>query len=106
MDPRVSTGSSVLSTSTSGVSGVIASNVVGSGLDTVGSAFSAQQLGINMSGIVPSTLEHLQGHATPETVFSAQNNPSLFGTFFSSLGGYLHRIGRIKINTTNNKIPS
>ena len=106
LDPRISTGSSVLSTSTSGVSGIAASNTVASGLDTVGSAFSAQQLGTNMSGIVPSTLEHLHGSATPETVLSAQNNPSIFGTFFSSLGGYLHRIGKIKINTNNNKIPS
>ena len=100
-NPQVCAGSSLFGTSASGVSGVLSSNIAGTALDTTGSAFISQQSGLNSSGIVPSVMENLKPHITVDTAFSMQNNPSLFGSFFSSLGGYIRRMGRININNTN-----
>ena len=105
LDPQVLSGSSMFGTYASGVSGVLSTNAAGSALDTVGSAFSAKQIGLNSSGIVPSVMDSIAPHITADTAFSAQNNPSILGTFFSSLGSYMHRMGKISING-NRRIPS
>lgn len=85
--PGCSTASSGLSTVSSFTTGSTASNMIGSGSDIIGSAFSSKATGVNSSGIVPSVL----GSATPETVVSANNHPSLIGSVFSTIGSLFQR---------------
>ena len=85
--------------------GVPITNSAGTVFDVLGSAFISKGAGIDSFGIVPSAIAKTAPHTTFEAVESSQANPSLIGSLFSTIGGFLHKMGRIKIQTKQ-KVPS
>ena len=105
-DSKAMSGSSMYKVSTPEATGVTASNVSGPIFETVGSAFSAQQVGIDSFGIAPAVMEELVPQITADTAVSLQNSPSILGTTYSTLGSGLQKMGRTNIKNTNQNIPS
>lgn len=96
LSPGCSTASTGLSTLSAATGGSTTSTAIGVGSDIIGSAFVSKATGVNSSGIVPSLL----GSATPETVVSANNHPSIVGSIFSTIGSFFQR-ANVKVNVKN-----
>lgn len=94
LSPFSTTGSCAVGSSSAGTLGTTASQVAGSTFDVLGTAFSAKASGIDSFGIVQSSLDAMTPYVTPKTVISANNNPSIMGSLFSTIGDTLRNIGK------------
>lgn len=80
-------GSSASCTSAS-CAGSTVSEVSGSAVDVMATAFGLKSLGINSSGIVPSSINMVESTATPATVASSVEHPGFVATVLSTVGGW------------------
>ena len=64
---QLSTGINYLSSSVSTVAGVSAGKTTAAGSGAIGTAFSADAVGINLSNITPSVIAKIAPTAAPET---------------------------------------
>ncbi len=85
-----------LGTSSSGSVVGSATSLVGSGFDTLASAFTLRASGSNSSGIVPVFMEHAGSSLVPSVLNATNAHPSAAGSLFSSIGNALTNIN-IKI---------
>ncbi len=106
LSPFSTTGSCAVGSTTVGTVGSTASQVAGSAADVLGTAFSAKASGIDSFGIVPDFLNSAAPYVTPKTIVSANNHPSIMGSFFSTVGDLLHSICKVKSKNKNVKDPS
>ncbi len=106
LSPFSTTGSCAVGSTSAGTLGTTASNVAGSASDVLGTAFSAKASGIDSFGIVPSSLDAVAPYVTPKTIISANNNPSTMGSLFSTIGSFLHDLGKSVTVTKKVKDPS
>ena len=97
--PGVSSGSLGLGSTTVGTLGTSASNTAGTASDVLGTAFSVHATGIDSFGIVPSSIEAITPHATPATIASSNNHPSIIGSLYSTIGANFHNMGKVKVRT-------
>ncbi len=104
LSPFSTTGSCALGSTTAGTVGTTASQVAGSAADVLGTAFSAKASGIDSFGIVPDFLNSTAPYVTPKTIVSANNHPSIMGSFFSTVGNFFHELSKVKVK--NVKDPS
>lgn len=81
------------------------SNVSGPIFETVGSAFSAQQVGLDSFGIAPAVMEELTPEITANTALVLEKAPSILGTSYSSLGAMMQKMGKVDVKSAQN-IPS
>jgi len=88
---QVSTGSNYLSSCVSAIAGVSAGKTTAAGSGAVGTAFSADACGINMSNIVPSVIAKMPASAPPELIATSVEHPEVAGGFLSTAGEWLNR---------------
>lgn len=98
ISPTISTASSAYGSIGSAMSAGASTNIGASGSDVIASAFSAKASGLESSGIVPSVMDTLASCATPATLTSVNQHPSLMSSFFASIGSYLHNISKENVN--------
>lgn len=104
LTPYLSSGSSGVGSTMAGTLGTTASKIAGSASDIIGSAFSAKASGVDSFGIVPSVLDAVAPYATPKTIVSANNHPSVMGSIFSTIGNTIGNI--VKTTEKSVKDPS
>ncbi len=112
MDPKYRPYSAAASSTSSGLLGAgvstSGSGVCSSatGFDVLGTAFSADAVGIDSFGIVPSAMAKITPYVTPASAESSAQHPAILGTMFSGLGAWLHKHFRVIDARTSKKIPS
>lgn len=104
---QLSTGSNYLSSCVSTIAGVSAGKSSAATSGAIGTAFSADAVGVNMSGIVPSVLAKVTPSAPVEVVATSVEHPEAAGGLFSTVGAWLNRHFTISANHTQiRKFPS
>ena len=99
---QASTGSNYLSSCVSTIAGVSAGKTTAAGSGAIGTAFSADASGINMSNIVPSVIAKVPASAPPEILATSVEHPEVAGGFFSTAALWFNK--HFNTSLTNKQI--
>lgn len=84
--------SSAISALSSEKSATCASNSIASAANSAGTLFSTHALGTTTSNIIPFALDTAASAATPATIVSVQNHPSIFASALCTIGSFFENL--------------